>query len=85
MIRYPQVNPPPHGRVIMVPFKKCLFQFPVSTVYDFFFRGHFRIFLKSEFASYKNEYNYCYIISIIHLLVIQFLVKHTVLAIFSKS
>ena len=47
----------PHGRVILVPFKKCLFQFLVSAENDFlediFF---FMPFSVSEFAGFKNIY-----------------------------
>ena len=52
----------PYGRVILVPFKKCIFQFSVSAVYDFF-KGTFlnlifMAFSMSEFAGFKNIYIY---------------------------
>ena len=48
----------PCGSAILVPHKKCLFQFPVSAVYEFF-QCTFLIFKKqftqSEFAGFKNR------------------------------
>ena len=48
----------PHGRVILMLFKKCLYQFPVSAVYEFFSGNIFNFFKNpfsmSEFADFKN-------------------------------
>ena len=56
----------PYGRAILVPYKKCLFQFPFFAVCIWFFSGDiFELFLKpfsmSEFAGFKNIYIYVYI------------------------
>ena len=36
----------PYGRVILVPFNKCLFQFPVSAEYEFFSGVIFKLFFR---------------------------------------
>ena len=46
---------PLYGRVILVPFNKCLFKFPVSAVYDFFFRGHFDFFMPFSMSDFSGK------------------------------